>query len=184
MAHQATSDAYVELAPRCLLQRPELAALLGVIASEWAALESNLTFLYGSLLGKTMPHDHTNGPPVHPIGIQIFETLESQHKRITLIEKLTNTLVKDVALLSELTAVVQSIKAAGKQRNKFLHANWGTNDTQYPDAILKINAPGQFDVYEKSDFNEAIDLIITTADAIIKFEFNVIKYFRTTPQLI
>ncbi len=75
MAHKAKHGIHVEIPFRVLEKRPELSMLLGVVASEGSALESDLTFLYGSLLGKTMPHDREDGPPVHPVGFQIFETL-------------------------------------------------------------------------------------------------------------
>jgi hypothetical protein len=88
MAHLAKSSAHVELPDKRLLNRPHLAILLGLVASEWANLENTLSFLYATLLGKYLPHNQRHGPPIHPIGIQIFETLENLNKRTQLLQKL------------------------------------------------------------------------------------------------
>ena len=181
MVTNAIDDAHIELPPRRLLERPKLAALLGVIASEWSALESHMTFLYGTLLGKYVPHDRLNGPPVHPIGFQIFETLPSQHLRKELIQKLAKTLIVDAVLLQELANLMKTLRIASDTRNELVHADWGINNDIYPNELLKIRAPGKFLVYNESHLNEAVDLIIAAGDAVIEFEFHVIKYLRTIP---
>jgi hypothetical protein len=179
MAHQAKHGIQIEIPERALEGRPKLCILLGLVASEWSALESDLTFLYGALLGKTMPHDREAGPPVHPVGFQIFETLVSHEPRLRLIEKLANLLINDKDLLRELKGtVIPELRQASKKRNNLIHAHWGLNDEEYPDALIKIIGPGTFEVYEKSDFEEVIEYILSTAVTVHKFEKRVIKYFK------
>jgi hypothetical protein len=76
MAHQAPEDAHVELGTSYILKRPRLALRLAVIASEWVRVEIALTFLYGTLLGKYLPHNQRKGPPIHSAAFQIFASVE------------------------------------------------------------------------------------------------------------
>jgi hypothetical protein len=92
MAHQVPDNLALELPCKVILRRPELAKLMSVVASECAGLEADLTWLYATLLGKYLPHNQRNGPPIHPIGFQIFNAVESTNKRLQLIESLAGTL--------------------------------------------------------------------------------------------
>ena len=179
MAYQATSDAHVELVPRLLLRRPKLAQLLAVVASEWVSVEIGLTFLYATLLGKYLPHNQRQGPPIHPIGFQIFDALESLRKRLQLIERLAETLVTKKVLIKELEKkLIPLIRKAGDRRNDLVHGYWGINDSKYPNALMLIRAPGDFVIYEESDFNEAIALIESADDAVTEFENKVRKHLK------
>jgi len=181
LAHQAKYGIHVEIPDRAIERRPKLCILLGVVASEWSALESDLTFLYGALLGRTMPHDREAGPPVHPVGFQIFETLVTHEPRLKLIEKLAKLLINDKALLIELkNSVMPKLRQASKKRNNLIHAYWGFNDDEYPEALIKILGPGKLEVYEESDFDEAIQFILSTAHTVHNFEKRVINYLKTT----
>ena len=179
MAHLAKSSAHVELPDKRLLKRPHLAILLGLVASEWANLENTLSFLYATLLGKYLPHNQRQGPPIHPIGLQIFETLENLNKRTQLLQKLSDTLITNESLILEMKKdLIPKIKKAGSLRATLVHAFWGINDTEYPDALLLVKAPGKFLVYEESDFNNTIDFIMATENAIYKFESKVRQHLR------
>lgn len=59
MAHEAKRGSPVCLPRRALLQRPKFATLLGLVASEWVSVEVGLSFLYATLLGKYLPHTHS-----------------------------------------------------------------------------------------------------------------------------
>lgn len=176
MAHQAPQDAHVEL--EGILKRPRLALRLAVIASEWVSVEIALTFLYGTLLGKYLPHNQRKGPPIHSAAFQIFDSVESVNRRTELIQKLAETLITRKTIIKELKeTLIPLVKKACTRRNTFIHAYWGTND-KYPDALFLIRKPGDFMIYEESDFTEAIDLIIAADHAIAKFEDEVRKHLR------
>ena len=181
MAHQAKHGLHVEIPHRAIERRPKLCILLGVVASEWSALELDLTFLYGALLGKAMPHDREAGPPVHPVGFQIFQTLVTHEPRLKLIEKLAKLLINDTDLLKELeNTVMPKLRQTWEKRNNLIHAHWGFNDEEYPEALIKILGPGNFEVYEESYFEETIKSILSTAHIVHDFEKRVINYLRTT----
>lgn len=111
--------------------------------------------------------------------MQIFQALESIHKRTDLLHKLASTLITKKSLIAELKDdLVPQIKKAGCRRNDLVHAYWGINDEEYPDAVLLIKTPGKFMVYKESDFNEVLDLIIATDKAVCKFEDKVRKHLR------
>jgi hypothetical protein len=175
MPRNAKDDVFIESGPRCLLEQPKLAALMGVIASEWAGIEYNMTWLYGSLLGQHVPHVRNS---FNPIGTQIFETLTTQHHRENLIRKLTKYVITDPGMLDRLEPLLNDINKASRIRNKYIHGIWGYNKEQCPDALLLVMGPGKFEIHDESDFNEAVDFIVSTADAISKFEMDVITHIK------
>lgn len=149
------------------------------MASEWGNVEVGLSFLYATLLGKYLPHSQRQGPPVHPIGMKIFRAIESIHKRTELLKQLAAELITKKTLIEELRdRLIPRIRKAAKRRNTLVHGHWGINDEEYPDAILLIENPGSFIVYQESDFNEVIDLIIEADKAVTTFEDKVIKHLK------
>ncbi|MGH8591923.1 MAG: hypothetical protein ACREXX_22195 [Gammaproteobacteria bacterium] len=136
MAHQTKTGISVEYRPRVILERSELAALLGAVAAEWSRLEHDLTFLYANLMGNYLPSIEGFVPPIHPVALQVFDTLETQYQRLQLLRKLATWVVKDESLQSELeNTVLPEICAAGKLRNTLVHANWGVSK-EYPDGLV------------------------------------------------
>ena len=132
--------------------------------------------LYATLLGKYLPHNQRKGPPIHPIGFQIFDTLENLHKRLQLTERLVGSLVTKTALVKELKKkLIPLVKKAGDRRNVLVHGYWGINETEYPNSLMLIREPGDFLIYEESDFNEAIILIEAADAAVTEFELKVRK---------
>lgn len=178
MAHLAKSGVPVCRPSKALLERQQFASLLGLVASEWVSLEVGLSFLYATLLGKYLPHSQRQGPPIHPIGMQIFKAIESIHKRTELLKQLSNTLITRKSLISELEKLIEQVRKAGKGRNELVHGYWGFNDEEYPDDILRIESPGEFVVYKESDFMRVIDLIIKTDRAVASYEEKVRKYLK------
>ncbi len=178
MAHLLPRDTHVELDNRALLRRKELAALLGVIASEWASVELAMTYLYATMLGKYLPHNQRKGPPEHPIAFQIFDSLENTHKRLQLLDKLLNAVVTKKALRKEFKERTQPlIKKAADRRNSLIHSYWGVND-DYPRGLIRVCINKPRELYEASDFNEAINLIISADASITNFEVKVSKQLR------
>lgn len=190
MAHQISSDVPVNSRHKEILKRRELAALLGEITNEWSALEADIMYIYAMLMGMFLPREKgerdpmtfrslLNDPPVHPVATQVFDTLENLPNRLKLLEKLaTWTLRTDQALLERLKeTIIPLIKKTSRRRAKFVHAMWGTSD-DYPDALILIPAFGKYEAYEASDFNETIDFIIRTVDAVREFNVDVIAFLR------
>lgn len=170
MAHQIKSDISVTHGPRMILQRPGLAALLGDIAAEWALLEGRVMNLYGYLMGVYLPRMPGFEPPVHPVALQVFDTLETLRLRNNLLQKLGDWVLKNDALVRELKGtMVSSIKDAAKLRNTMLHAKWGIAP-EYPDALILLPTFGRQMASKEADFQEAIDRIVEARSSLGQFE--------------
>lgn len=81
--------------PRTLLQRPELAALIGCACADWAYIESSLTMFYGHLMGVYLPKQPEFEPPLHPVALQILDELQSIHAKVNLVKKLVDWVIRD-----------------------------------------------------------------------------------------
>ena len=114
-------------------------------------------------------------PPLHPVALQVFDTLETQHHRLKLLEKLAKWVVRDESLLEELLgAVIPAIRTAAKLRNTLVHANWGVA-REYPDGLINNPIFGHNLVYEIADFDEAIERISSASKAVREFGLRFVK---------
>lgn len=182
MAHQVKIGTSVHSGGRQVLQRPSLAALLGAVAAEWASLESWVMHLYGFLMGVYLPRVPGFEPPIHPVALQVFDTLETQRLRLELLRKLANWVIKDADLLSELDEVVlDSLRKAAKLRNTLVHGQWGIA-TEYPNALILLPTFGHQLAYQESDFNEAIDKIIDAKKAVGSFHNKALEHLEKKRQ--
>ncbi len=85
MAHPLLAGKSVSAGPGTLLKRPELAALIGSICSDWAYLESSLGMFYGHLMGVYLEPTPGYEPPSHPVAYQIFDEIQTIYSRIQLV---------------------------------------------------------------------------------------------------
>jgi hypothetical protein len=183
MAHQVRDGISVTLGPRMVLQRHALAALLGTIAAEWAQLEVRIMHLYAYLMGVYLPRSPGWEPPIHPVALQVFDTLETLRLRLSLLRKLGSWVLKSEALERELKEVVlDSIERAAKMRNTMLHAEWGIAP-EYPDALILLPTFGHQMVYEESDFHEAIDRIVEARSCLGRFEVKARSHLDPKPNV-
>lgn len=173
MAHNVRSGTTVTQGPRTLLERPALAALLGAVAAEWAFLEQSVMGFYAYLMGRYLPRLPGWSAPVHPVALQVFDTLETQRLRLDLLRKLTKWIVRDASLVVELDdQVLPAIRKAGVLRNTLLHSSWGISPA-YPEAIIRMPVFGHQLVYQATDLNEAIDRIIAARRMLMGLETKV-----------
>lgn len=180
MAHQIADGEYkfIELGDDVHRKRQALLYLLGVVANTWSGVEFGMTCLYATLMGKYLPHNQKKGPPQHPIAFQIFDSLESTHKRLQLIDRLVDTLVTRKTLIKEYKKkLLPLVKNAAEKRNTLLHSYWGAND-HYPDGLIRVTAEQPMLLYKASDFHEAINVIKSADDAVTKFEAKVGKHLK------
>ncbi len=175
MANKAKTGISVEYRPRVILERPQLAALLGAVTAEWSRLDHDVTFLYANLMGGYLPTLEGFVPPLHPVALQAFDTLETQYHRLELLEKLAKWVVRDESLLSDLVdTVIPGIRSAAKLRNTLVHANWGIAG-EYPDGLINNPIFGHNLVYKATDFDEAIERIASASKAARDFGLRYIK---------
>lgn len=144
--------------PGTLLKRPELAALIGSICSDWAYLESSLRMFYAHLMGVYLDPTPGYELPSHPVANQIFEEIQTINSRIQLVRKLAEWVIKDEQQKNEVLDVLDKLKKAGKGRNTVAHAVWGICDSE-PDALILLPTFGHKLIYKKRDFETIIEQI-------------------------
>lgn len=155
----------------CLLDRLPLAALLGTAMSAWAQVERQMMYLYGYLMGLELPRAEGFSAPIHPVALQVFDTLDTLHHRVRLLEELSAwRLAETPDLISELRErVIPVVRIAAKARHNLAHANWGIS-AAYPNALISVPAFGHQEAYEDRDFHDAIEKSQNAYVAIRDFE--------------
>lgn len=178
MAHLLQKNIVTTFGSKIILQRPTLAALLGCVASEWSLLEQELIFLYATLMGHYLPIFEGYSLPLHPVGLQIFDVIETTYKRMELLRKLANYVLNESTLMEEVEATtIPAILKAAKKRNKLVHANWGISD-KYPNALIYSPIFGEKMVYLEKDFEDAITEIEDVRRLLINLKVRIEQYFK------
>jgi hypothetical protein len=178
MAHKLRGNMLAFGAVNVMHERKELGLLLSVVISECAGLEVDLTWLYAALLGRHLSPQKRKDSPYHPIGFKVFKAVETTAKRLELIHDLAKTFNLDSNLMKDLEDLKAKVNKAFKHRNILAHSLWVINE-EYPDALIMLrphNAPPL--AYEKSDFNEAIDVITVASISVHEFENKVLDHIR------
>lgn len=138
--------------------------------------------LYAYLMGLYLPRMPDFEPPIHPVALQIFDTLETLRLRLNLLRKLGGWVLKDEALERELNdTILISIERAAKLRNVMLHAEWGVAP-EYPDALILLPTFGHQMAYIEADFQEAIERIVEARSVVGRFELKARRHLDPKPQ--
>lgn len=158
MANNLKTDHPVSFGPRVLLQRSELAALIGCACADWADVESKLTFFYAHLMGVYLPDYPGAEPPSHPVALQVLNELQSIHAKINLVKKLADWVIKDDEQRKDVQRVLDKLRKAGEGRNLLAHAVWGVCESE-PEALILMPIFGAQMVYKKKDFELVLEKI-------------------------
>lgn len=134
MAHPLSIGMSVSLGPGNILKRPDLAALIGSICSDWALVENSLGMFYGYLMGVYLEPSPGYEPPSHPVARQVFDEVHTIHSRVQLVKKLADWVIKDDQQKKDVLGVLEKVKNAGKSRNKVVHGVCGVCESE-PDAL-------------------------------------------------
>ncbi len=144
--------------PGTLLQRPELAALIGCACADWASIESSIIMFYGHLMGVYLPKYLEGEPPLHPVALQILDELQSVHAKVNLVKKLADWVIKDEAQKKDVLSVLDKLRKAGEGRNLVAHGVWGVCESE-PDALVLLPTFGHRMIYKKRDFELILEKI-------------------------
>ena len=153
MAHPLKVGISVRSGPGILLERPDLAAHIGSICADWAAVEDSLAGFYAHLMGKYLPSTPGFEPPTHPVAFQVFDEVQTIHSRVQLVKKLAEWAIKDIDLKSDVLNALDKVKNSGKGRNKVAHAVWGICEEE-PGALIMRPHFGHQMIYKISDFED------------------------------
>lgn len=144
--------------PRMLLQRPNLAAMIGCVCAEWAYVENSLVMFYAHLMGVYLPGHPEFEPPSHPVAFQVLEELQSINAKVNLVKKLADWIIKNEAQKADVLAVLEKLKKSGVGRNLVAHGVWGICESE-PDALVLIPIFGQVQIYKIRDFELILEKI-------------------------
>ncbi|HEY6281103.1 MAG TPA: hypothetical protein VIW72_04830 [Burkholderiales bacterium] len=150
--------------PKAVLERPQHAAGIGLVASEWAALEQHLIiFFRGSL--QTFARGAGAGSIVAQLAWDAMEGLKTRLDFVT--DCLKNRV--SVELLEEFKRdMVPEIRKRAQERNKVVHGIWQLCD-EYPTDLI-CTTPGDPDMqYTVKNFHDIADRINATTNIMVKF---------------
>ena len=115
--------------PNRILERPELAALVGNVCANWSLIENDMVLLYGLLMGTYLPRAEIPGmefgPPTHPVAYQVFDALIAFPQRLSLLQHLARwrALPEEAQQLDG--PLGRRIRDRYRDRSKVAHAQWG-----------------------------------------------------------
>jgi len=158
MAHPLPVGISVKSGMGITRNRPDLAALIGRICSDWAFVENSLSQFYAHLMGIYLDSPPGYEPPSHPVAHQIFDEIKTIHSRIQLVKRLVDWVIKDEQQKNDRLDVLDQLRKAGKGRNKVAHGVWGICESE-PDALILLPSFGHKSIYKKSDFELIIEQI-------------------------
>ena len=150
--------------PKCLLQRPKLAALIGTIAAEWGFIEECLVDTYERAITDKMHRD--------AVAVAVFETMSSLHLKTQVIAKVLRMRISaDIGDEFE-TTLAPLLREAAKERADILHGSWQISD-DYPNDLIFKESSGRLMRYTEKDLTMILDRIIPVRNAANDFAIKI-----------
>lgn len=152
----------VTTGPNYILRRAELAAHAANVCANFTLIEKCMVDIYSLVLGETMPFKPlaVRGPMVHPVGIQIFDSLNSLGARMDLLTKLLSWYAAPKIFADFRDNIALQIFKRFAERSTIAHGNWGVCD-DYPDALILLPAFGSQQIWKKRDFEAVSSRILS-----------------------
>jgi hypothetical protein len=133
-----------------VLERPELAMRIGLIATAWSSLENYIITMFLNHSGISIEnafiiHDLITNLPVR------LSVIRSVMKK-----RLPSSLYKNLVLLE------QDIRKRAGERNAIVHGAWAISD-DFPDDLMRQPLVGDIVRYTLKDFEDVFERITETA---------------------
>lgn len=159
------AGASVLAAPKSLLHRPKLAALIGTIVAEWSYIEQSLAYIFNvAAAGKPSP---IGGHSIDPIASAIFDTLVGFPARISVVKSVIKLRASD-ELKNEFNALHNKMLKRSKERNTIAHACWNISD-QYPDDLVTFDIDGSWIIYTEKDLSDILERTVEIRNQVNDF---------------
>jgi hypothetical protein len=142
--------------PRCLLERPKLAVLIGTVAAEWGYIDGCLVDTYERAISDQMGRD--------AVAVSVMETLSSLALKLQLIIKVLQMRVPKELCDHFAMNVAPLLRNGSKERGRLLHGDWGTSD-DYPNDLILKEASGRLLRYTEKDLRDTLDRITPIRNA-------------------
>lgn len=109
--------------PDALLERPELSAYIGAVATMWTVVEEG----WGILLAEMLAADAK-------VGVQLYLALTGATSQASVLRTIANERLPE-ALQAEFGNLMKSERARAGERNRIVHGRWAI-DPETPDALI------------------------------------------------
>lgn len=154
--------------PKIVLERPDLAKLIGAIAAEWGSIDALLESIFNSAsLAKRTPHGQIDSE----LATLIFEELTTYRAKTSLIGRIL-TMRYDSDLLDEFRLIEKSLNKKASERAKIIHASWYICE-KYPNDLLSLRSFNDWFLYTEKDFLEALDRAVEVERRLVDFSLMV-----------
>jgi hypothetical protein len=156
--------------PKIVLERPELAAGIGLVAAEWGALEEHLL----TMCTFNIFTWDAAGVAAKEMTEFVLSQIDSLRARLDLVESILEKRLP-AAFLGEWQKIAREVRKRANERNRVVHGHWHASFYFPNDLILR-----KFDDdplrYTVKDFTEIADRIIATSNQVQSFWFKCRKH--------
>jgi hypothetical protein len=156
------------------LERPQCAALIAAIASEWTRVEEKFAELIGAATGVSKPVylegmqtcNWTNEPNM--IVQATFRAAESVHAKLNAFEYAWQAVGFPEHLRVMRAEIFKCVRSCAKERNQIVHAVWCVV-ADYPDDLLRKGAAGEpFMRYTRDDLRQILQRLLNLQDRVFE----------------
>ena len=161
-----------------ILDRPEIAARIGLVATEWAAFERLLAQMFAvTLFGMGAPEGAGEA-----ISQQALGALESLSARLDIISAILKPRIPEELYERFQETVMPDIRGRARERNRVIHGHWLICD-DYPNDLIYAPWGKRRLRYTTKDFDDIAARINETSGRFIEFlmAVRIVLQQRATP---
>ena len=147
-----------------IMNRPEIAARIGLVVTEWAAFERLLAQMFAAMLFGMGMAEHTG----EAISLQALGALESLSARLDVISAVLKPRIPDELYLHFRDNLKPEIRRRASERARVVHGPWMLCD-DYPDDLIYAPLGERRMRYTATDLDNIATHIIDTRDNVIGF---------------
>lgn len=134
---------------RAVLERPEQAARIGLVASEWAILERYVLWLFQSAIFQK----DKDGDRESQVAAKAWDAMGTIKARLDFIESVATPMFSPELLDEWKKEIAPKIRDRAKERNKIVHGMWHIS-RERPNALILFNRSEEPWEYNNADFDD------------------------------
>ena len=149
---------------RAVMDRPEIAARIGLVVTEWAAFERLLAHMFATMLFGGGMAEHTG----ETISLQVLGALESLSPRLDVISAVLKPRIPGELYMHFQKKLIPEIRRRSRERARVVHGPWMLCD-DYPDDLIYAPPGEKRMLYTAKDLDNIATHIIDTGHNVIGF---------------
>lgn len=153
--------------PKVLLERPQLAMLIGAIAGEWGSIDATLSNIFNFASYSIFKG---GGHQLDPMATALFANLVATSAKTDLIR--TAIELRVPSLLEEFKKLTVTTRRVSGTRNSVVHASWHISD-QYPDDLIRYDIAGNAIRYTKKCLEEILEQVTIARNRVHDFSIKI-----------